>query len=68
VAAYLGTGHIETGYTVADFQAEQFERRHLEDEDFGAGLSEPEYFEMDEDRLSRWFQHVTYIKQTNTRS
>lgn len=45
VVAHLGTGHVEAGNTVTDFQAEQFESSHLEP-------SEPEYFEMDEDRAS----------------
>jgi len=47
VAAYLRTGH-----TVADFQAEPFESRHLDEEYFGAEQSKLEYFGMDDDRVS----------------
>jgi hypothetical protein len=48
VTGCLGTGHIET----PDFQAEQFENRYLEEEDFSVGQSEPEYFTMDEGSAS----------------
>ena len=52
MAAYLGIGHIEAGNTVADFQAEQFKSRHLDEEYFGVEQCELEYFEMAEDRAS----------------
>ncbi|PVH71697.1 hypothetical protein DL98DRAFT_93645 [Cadophora sp. DSE1049] len=52
VAAYLGTGRVEAGNTVADFQAEHFESRYHEEEYFGVEQPEPEYFKMDKDRAS----------------